>query len=133
MIKADRILEVLRFAAVGIAGTLMYAIVAFAGVGLGAKAFPAHVIASASSLVFSYAGQKIFTFRIKGGHRRLGPRFVIATLIVVALQTLIVWTLSRIGVSADLTLLAGIVFYPPASYIIHTFWTFRNEASARSQ
>lgn len=121
-------METARFACVGLAGTAIYAIFAYGGLWSGWSAFWAHVLGSIVSLVFSYAAQKIFTFRIRGDHKRSAPRFVIATIIIVVLHTALVWILDHLGVAPRITLLAGILFYPPASYLLHKFWTFRPSA-----
>ncbi len=133
MVSRQRILEALRFAAVGLSGTAAYAAIAYGAIWSGLGAFPAHLLASFLSLIFSYAGQKIFTFRIRGDHRRSGARFAFATAFVVALHTGLVWVLNHFGLTKEFTLLAGILFYPPASYFMHTFWTFRRQASATPQ
>ncbi len=41
----------------------------------------AHAIAYVVSILASYIGQKIFTFGVRGEHKRLGPRFVAATIV----------------------------------------------------
>ena len=133
MDSRHHILETLRFAAVGLSGTAAYAAMAYGAIWSGLDAFAAHLLASFLSLIFSYAGHKIFTFRIRGDHRRSGARFTIATAIVVALHTALVWVLNHFGLTKEFTLLAGILFYPPASYFMHRCWTFRRRASATPQ
>ncbi|MEP0313258.1 GtrA family protein [Hyphomonas sp.] len=120
-----RVLEILRFGLVGLAGTAIYAAVAYCLSWNEVPVLYAHIVASVVSLVVSYIGQKKFTFRVRGGHRRVGARFIIGTAIVVAGQSFVVWLLDLLGLTPNLTLLAGILFYPLASYIIHSFWTFR--------
>jgi putative flippase GtrA len=121
----QRTKEIIRFGLVGLTGTLIYAAIAYGLSWNGVPVLYAHIIGTAVSLVASYLGQKLFTFRVRGGHRRAGVRFVVGTAIVVAGQSLVVWLLDQSGFRPDLALLAGIVFYPPASYLIHSFWTFR--------
>ena len=117
--------ELVRFTAVGLAGTALYAIIAFSMNAFHFSPIAAHGVASAISLVFSYLAQKAFTFRVKGNHRRTGPRFLIATALLVFLQTMLVVLLNWAEVPERATLLASTLFYPPASYLMHTFWTFR--------
>lgn len=122
--------RVLRFGLVGVLGTLLYAGVAFGLERAGLPVFSAHVLASAISLAASYVGQKIFTFNVRGQHRKMGFRFAVATAGLVAVQSTIVFVLSRSDVPPQLVLLAGTLFYPPASFLIHTFWTFREPPGA---
>ena len=117
--------RVVRFAIVGIAGTLLYAGLAFGLEHAGVPVFFAHAVASAISLAASYLGQKIFTFQIRGQHREMGARFVIATALLVSTQSAIVFVLDQAGVDPRIVLLISTLFYPPASFILHTFWTFR--------
>ncbi|MFH1518463.1 MAG: GtrA family protein [Pseudomonadota bacterium] len=122
--------RILRFAIVGIGGTLLYAGLAFGGLALGWPLMIAHTVAYAISLFASYLGQKIFTFGIRGEHRRNGTRFMIATVILASIQALLVWGLDSLGVPEKLTLLASTLYYPPASFLLHTFWTFRKPKPA---
>ncbi len=121
----ERILQSARFLVVGIAGTALYAALAFGLKWTGMPVFWAHAIASAVSLVASYYGQKIFTFQISGDHARRGPRFIIATGILVTVQSGMVFLMDGLGLDPNITLTASTLFYPPSSYLIHTFWTFR--------
>lgn len=117
--------RVVRFAIVGVAGTLLYATLAFGLEYGGVPVFWAHIVASAISLAASYLGQKIFTFQIRGQHRQMGTRFLIATALLVATQSALVYVLDRAGVEARLVLMASTLYYPPASFLLHTFWTFQ--------
>lgn len=123
--------RVVRFAIVGIVGTLLYAVLAFGLEHGGVQVFWAHVTASAISLTGSYLGQKIFTFQIRGQHRQMGPRFLIATAFLVATQSALVYSLDLAGVDAGLVLLASTFYYPPASFLLHTFWTFQARTPPR--
>lgn len=115
----------MRFAAVGVAGTLLYAVLAFGFNAGGLPIMVSHGVASALSLIASYFGQKLITFRISGEHVKRGSRFFVATALLVTVQSTMVFVLDRVGVPQNLTLLISTLYYPPASYLIHTFWTFR--------
>lgn len=119
----------IRFGFVGALGTLLYAGLAFALEGAGAPLYWAHAVASAISLIASYLGQKVVTFGIRGQHRKMGVRFILATAMLVSIQSALVVFLSRSGLAPQLILLASTFFYPPASFLMHTFWTFRSKQS----
>lgn len=121
--------KMLRFGLVGVLGTLLYAGLAFGLQHGGIPVFWAHVFASAISLAASYAGQKVFTFGVRGQHRAMGLRFAIATAGLVTVQSALVFALSRCGLPAHQVLLASTLYYPPASFLTHTFWTFRVPSS----
>lgn len=124
--------RVVRFAIVGVAGTLLYASLAFGLEFSGVQVFFAHAVASGISLAASYLGQKIFTFGIRGQHRQMGTRFAVATALLVATQSILVLSLDHAGIDPSIVLLASTLFYPPASFLLHTFWTFRAQPMSRS-
>ena len=85
----------------------------------------AHWLGYGVSIVFSYYAQKKYTFQMDGQHRRAGPRFVIATAGIAAGQFLIVLILDRFGLAPWMTVAAASVYYPFASFTVHSLWTFR--------
>lgn len=125
--------RVMRFAAVGVMATLMYAALAFGLEASGMAVFHAHGIASGISLIASYLGQKIFTFGVRSQYRKTGLRFAAATAFLVCAQTAIVLLLDQFGSSPGLILLTSTLFYPPASFLLHNFWTFRTPRPAAQQ
>jgi putative flippase GtrA len=125
VLSRDFAVQTLRFLVAGLAGTAIYAGCAFGLAGAGVSVLWAHSIAYIASILASYFGQKIFTFQIRGDHRRNGPRFVIATIALAATQFALVAGLNAARLPETWTLLASTLFYPPASFLVHTFWTFR--------
>lgn len=119
------LVRTLRFLFVGLAGTAIYAGFAFGLAGAGVQVLWSHSIAYIISILASYFGQKVFTFQIRGNHSRNGPRFVIATIALAVTQFALVAALNVARVPETWTLLASTLFYPPASFMVHTFWTFR--------
>ncbi len=86
----------------------------------------AHVVASVISLAASYIGQKIYTFEARDQNRKYGARFLIATTLIAGSQFLIVLGLSEYTDSSDfLILFVATVYYPATSFLIHSFWTFK--------
>lgn len=117
--------KVIRFAIVGLLGTIVYALIAFAMTRSGLPIITAHTVALIVSLIVSYTGQKIFTFGIRGENRRLGPRFFLATGAIVIVQYVLVISLSYAQLSSDLIVLISTLYYPPTSFLVHNFWTFK--------
>lgn len=116
----------LRFAIVGMAATSLYLGLAYLGVFLGGHVILVHVMAYGISMLASYFGQKIYTFGIAQQHRAYGPRFVLANVFLTATQFMIVAGLSAYSQLSDYVVLTlGAVYFPAASFLIHTFWTFR--------
>lgn len=122
----------MRFAAVGVCATAIYFFLGLALIKAHVPLLWAHVIAYVVSIVFSYVGQKIFTFGVRGGHRRMGPRFLAATAVLAATQFVLVTVLKHGGAADILTLAASTVYYPIASFFVHTFWTFRAPAQPQT-
>ena len=120
-----RLIQLARFLVVGLAGTAAYLVLAFLLRSTGIAVFWSHAVASAISLAVSYFGQKIFTLGIAGDHARRGARFLAATALLVVVQSLLVIGLDAARAPDHIIFLASTAFYPPASYLIHTFWTFR--------
>ena len=123
---AHWVLRTLRFAAVGSAATILYLSIAYLGVYLGGEAIQIHVVAYLVSVLASYIGQKFYTFGIVDQNRKYGARFILANLALMMTQLALVIALdlySPLNGYAVLTFSA--LYFPAASFLIHTFWTFR--------
>lgn len=127
------VMRLARFALVGVAGTLVYLGVALGAVALHVDVRIAHWIAFAVSQVVSYVGQKIFTFGVRGQHRRTGARFLVAMAGLATGQFLLVLGLNAMHVDPRLTVIASTAYYPFASLIVHSLWTFRTEKPRSAQ
>lgn len=123
--RAD-LMKLARFVIVGGLATLVYVATGFILLEFEATVLVAHIVASVVSLVFSYVGQKIVTFGIRGEHRRMGPRFAIATAGLLVFQFCLVWLASRLGASDGLALILNTIIYPPTSFLVHSVWTKPN-------
>lgn len=117
----------LRFAGVGLAATAIYAAAGYTLLHVGLPVLGAHAGAYVVGLVASYFGQKLFTFGVRGQNRRVGVRFAIATAVLASSQFLLVWALERLGAHDQFVLAVSTVYYPPASFLLHSFWTFRKK------
>ena len=128
---SDRRAQILRFLVVGGTATSVYFFLALAGVGAGLSVEAAHILAFAVSIVVSYFGQKLFTFRVQGEHVRNVARFAIATAGISILQFLCVIGLNAMHLDKVLIFLASSVIYPVSSFIVHSTWTFRQTRAER--
>lgn len=127
--RASRFLRhAMRFGIVGVSATVLYFVLGWSLHRAGAAIEIASPIAQVLSILYSYAMQKTFTFGVDGQHARFGPRFVVATAGIAGLAQILVWSIDESGFGATTALLANCVFFPAASFFIHTFWTFAEPA-----
>lgn len=124
----DFIQRGVRFLVVGLGCTALYFVIAIGLVYAKLHVTVAHIIAYAISITASYAAQKILTFRIRGDHRRAAPRFIIATAAIAAVQFALIVGLSKAGLDDRLTVLISTLYYPAASFVVHSLWTFAPQA-----
>lgn len=122
---AGQLGRLVRFALAGGAGTALYFVTALLAERATGAVFAAHAIAYVVSVSFSYLAQKIFTFGVRGQHRRMGARFAIATAAISVGQLGVVALLNAAHATPTIVFLGGALFYPLASYLIHSLWTFR--------
>ena len=119
-------LRTLRFAAVGSAATILYLSIAYLGVYLGGEAIQVHVVAYLVSVLASYIGQKVYTFGIIDQNRKYGARFILANLILMVTQlTLVIGLVLYSPLNEYAVLTVSALYFPAASFLIHTLWTFR--------
>lgn len=124
--NADAVAQFFRDLAVGLSATGLYFAVSVALVAMRISVELAHVVALVVRLSFSYAGQKIFTFRLSGNNRRFGARFVTASAAIVLTQFALVQLMRATGLGTTLLFAASAAYYPVVSYFVHSFWTFRS-------
>ena len=73
----EAVLRVLRFVAIGLGATMLYAILALLFEStLTFDPVPASILAYGFAAAFSYFGHKLFTFVSAGEHRKEAPRFI---------------------------------------------------------
>ena len=120
-----RLSRLVRFVLVGLVGTGTYFALTMALVLAGQPIEIAHIAGYAVSIVVSYLGQKIVTFGIRGQHRRSGARFLFATACIAAVQYGLIFVLAHQGVDGRMVVVLSTLYYPVASFTVHTLWTFR--------
>lgn len=128
--KRELAWRTVRFAVVGVTCSAIYVGITLAALNMGASLMVAHIVGYAISIVCSYLGQKIFTFRVRRQHMRSGSRFLIATACVAAAQYVLVLALGYTQLSPEFIVIISALFYPAASFTVHTFWTFRTVSTA---
>ncbi|ACT60872.1 GtrA family protein [Hirschia baltica] len=131
-LNADQAKKLIRFVLVGGVNTLLYLGLAIGFHEFGLSLDLSHALALFLSLVTSYLGHKIFTFEVKGQHKKSGFRFVIATILIMLTQYGLIVLLKQTHLAANLILLASSAYYPISSFIIHNCWTFRLKTSPQS-
>lgn len=120
-----RLARLVRFVLVGLISTATYFGLTMGLVYAGQPVEIAHIVGYGVSIVVSYLGQKIVTFGIRGQHRRSGARFLVATGGLAATQYGLILALAHSGVDARLVVIFSTLYYPVASFAVHTLWTFR--------
>ncbi|TIW20916.1 MAG: GtrA family protein [Mesorhizobium sp.] len=117
-----------RFLVTGLGATLLYALMAAvfsAGAPVLMNPASGSVLAYALAAVFSYAGHKYFTFASGGAHRFEAPRFVILTLLGLAMSFALPAILSdRLGLPAQIPIALTCILVPLVNYAVLRHWVF---------
>ena len=125
--------RLMRFIVVGVAATVTHVAIALVcidifrfGVQLGT--FTAFSVA----LCLSYLLHRSWTYESSGRHVRLFPRFATVACTGYALNASIMWlTVEVVKESYYIGLAVVVVVIPVFSFVIHSWWTFREEKMAR--
>ena len=120
-------LRLSRFVLIGIASTVLYAVLAFAFARMeGMGTTGASVLAFALAAVFSYAGHKYVTFVSGGAHRLELPRFLALTAVGLAVVSLLPAILSGLfSLPTAVPILLACVVVPAVNYAVLGKWVFR--------
>jgi putative flippase GtrA len=130
--SGEPLARTIRFALVGVIGTAAYFGIAVGLASLGVGITIAHWTAYVISQFVSYLGQKNFTFRIRGQNAQSAPRFLAAMAMLALAQYLVVLGAGALHLGPTMIFLAGSIFYPVASWALHTSWTFRPSSEAKA-
>ena len=124
--KAVPVMRLARFVLIGAGSTLLYAALALAlGVIPQFGAIWSSVTAYAIAAVFSYSGHKFLTFASAGAHRDEAPRFILATLLGLAIATAIPWTVTgALGLWPWVAVALTCVCVPITNFIVLDKWVF---------
>jgi putative flippase GtrA len=117
-----------RFALIGIASTLIYAVCAFLLSALPRPVLPAalaSVAAYAIAAIFSYVGHKYVTFMSSGMHAFELPRFFLLTALGIGFSLLLPLILvDGFGARPVLPILITCVIVPAFNYFVLDRWVF---------
>jgi putative flippase GtrA len=118
-----------RFALIGIASTVIYAVSAFLLSSLPGATLPAALAsfaAYAMAALFSYTGHKYFTFTSGGSHAMELPRFLLLTasglIVAIVLPELLT---QMLGIPALVPILLTCIAVPIINYVVLGRWVFR--------
>jgi putative flippase GtrA len=120
-------LRLSRFVLIGMASTVLYAVLAFTFTRMeGVGTTGASILAFALAAVFSYAGHKYVTFVSGDAHRLELPRFLALTAIGLAVVSLLPAILSGLfSFPTAVPILLACVVVPALNYIVLGNWVFR--------
>ena len=132
MSLAARLAQMMRFGLVGVSCAALYTALAWSLTVLaGAPAVTGSVAAYAISGVFSYLGQKLFTFRSDAPHAEAAPRFLAVFLVgisVAALAPLLLTDRMHLPPLVAIIFAGGVV--PALNYLVFSLLVFgRGEAA----
>ncbi len=113
--RTARLLELLRFGAVGAGTTALYGVLAFALVTAGWGGDRASIVAYATSTLCSYAGHKMFTFGVAGGAQQV-TRFLIVNGLGLAVAMALPRLFVACGADARWGVLAACIGIPLSNY-----------------
>ena len=125
----------LRFVAVGVFTTAIYLVVS-----VGLSSWPLHVPQWAASLagfavsfMVSYLGHLNFTYRAEPDHLRYGLRFALGTSALIAgFSALSQYLNTHFHIGHLWSNVFVAIFFPPSSFLLHTFWSFATRHRGQS-
>lgn len=99
----------------------------------GLSPLSANIGAFCVAFAFSYAGNYVYTFEAMADHRQSVPRFLIVSLVGLALNQSIVWLcVEKLGWAFWQSMLPVAVMVPALGYVMSRMWAFRPANSAAS-
>jgi putative flippase GtrA len=119
-----------RFAAVGLASTVLYAVITWTvTTELGVPAAAASLFAYAVSAMFSYTAHRSFTFRATGPHVESAPVFAGISIVGYLVSTAVPFIMTdMLGAPLSLTILITCLPVPILSYFAMGRFAFRTAA-----
>lgn len=117
----------LRFGMVGLCATVSYYALGLLFVRwLGLPLMLGNFLAYVLSFAVSYLGQCLWTFEARGNHAATLPRFAMAQVIGLILNSLIIANLARLHCPYEISMLAAIAIVPVIVFFICKYWVFRD-------
>jgi len=135
MSLAGRLAQLMRFGVVGVSCAVLYTSLAWSlTVVAGLPAIAGSVLAYAISGVFSYLGQKLFTFRSSTPHAEAAPRFLLvflAGVTVAACAPMLLTDRMRLPPLVAIVFTCGVV--PVINYAVFSLLVFGRGAQAAAR
>ncbi|WP_254016374.1 GtrA family protein [Mesorhizobium escarrei] len=126
--------RLLKFASVGLAATVLYALCACLFTSAGSRYLSpatASVSAYAVAAIFSYLGHKFFTFMSAGSHQFEAPRFAVLTGFGLAAAYLLPMLLvGQFGLPVAIPILLTCILIPVVNFVVLERWIFSHRAAA---
>ncbi|WP_292534033.1 GtrA family protein [Mesorhizobium sp.] len=126
--------RLIKFALVGIAATVLYALCACLFSSAGSRYLSpatASVAAYAVAAIFSYLGHKFFTFMSAGSHQFEAPRFAALTGSGLAAAYLLPLLLvGQLGLPVAIPILLTCILIPVVNFVVLERWIFSGRAVA---
>jgi putative flippase GtrA len=126
--------RLLKFASVGLAATVLYALCAWLFTSAGSRylsAATASVAAYVVAAIFSYLGHKFFTFMSAGSHRFEAPRFAVLTGSGLAAAYLLPLLLvGQLGLPVAIPILLTCILIPVVNFVVLERWIFSGRSTA---
>lgn len=118
--------RIIRFGVVGVAATLVYAVVsALANEVFVITPVLASIIGQTASMGVSYFGHSLFSFRVKTNHHSYLWRFLIIAAVTFALNGAVTWLIANVlKLSPRVAIATVTVLIPIVNYICNRFWVF---------
>ncbi len=114
----------------GAAATFSYFLLGLLFVNL--LAMPTYIgnaLAYLLSFTVSYLGQSRWTFEARGSHVRMLPRFALAQLMGLVINSCIIGFCMHLGLGYLLSMLVAIFIVPIVVFLICKFWVFAREGA----
>ncbi|MET3578747.1 putative flippase GtrA [Mesorhizobium robiniae] len=126
--------RLLKFASVGLAATILYALCAGLFASAGSRYLSpalASVAAYAIAAIFSYLGHKFFTFMSAGSHQFEAPRFAVLTGFGLAAAYLLPMVLvGQFGLPVAIPILLTCILIPVVNFVVLDRWIFSGRSAA---
>lgn len=114
-----------RFGIIGLLATVCYFLLGLLFVRL--LALPVllgNALAYILSFIVSYLGQAFWTFQANARHGALLPKYAVAQLIGLGINSLLIEICVKIGLNYEASMVFAIILVPFAVYLLCKYWVF---------
>lgn len=118
--------ETIRFVIAGSSAALLFYVLTFAAIRLGAPPFAGTLGAYAVTFLVSYSIQQSWTFRGRQDHRRALPRYLVAQVTAAMVAGVLAHAIAGTGAGPAGVALASALTGSALSYVLSKHWVFSN-------